>query len=280
MFLNGIVLISSILNFQTARFDRGNDLPYVLFLPTCTATAWYHKRLEPALQADLARTLREVEAFALGEYATALMRGDELSEADQAALAGRLARYTGLTPGFVRQCNLRVSMRRFTKELLRHDRRTVGRLDSRYSGIDADAAGDGPEYDPSYAAIQGPYTALLNDYVRRELKYESDLTYEILTGRVHPWNFNAQNRYLNVAETLRSAMTTNPALRVFVASGYYDFATPYFASDFTFGHLGLDEALRDNVTRAYYESGHMMYIHGPSLDKLKRDLAAFYGERD
>jgi carboxypeptidase C (cathepsin A) len=276
MFLNGVILVSAILDFQTARFDRGNDLPYMLYLPTCTATAWYHRRLDDELQRDLRRTLDEVESFALGEYAHAMLQGDALPRSDADRIAARLARYTGLSESFVRESNLRIGMRRFTKELLRDQRRTVGRLDSRFLGIDADAAGEGFSYDPSYAAIQGPYTATLNHYVRTELLYENDLTYEILTGRVRPWNYGRiQNRYLNVAETLRSAMTKNQDLQVFVAAGYYDFATPYFAAEYTMSHLGLDPSLQEHVTIRHYEAGHMMYVHLPSLEALKRDLDAF-----
>ncbi|HEX9639235.1 MAG TPA: peptidase S10, partial [Acidobacteriota bacterium] len=171
---------------------------------------------------------------------------------------------------------LRISIFRFVKELLRDQRRTVGRLDSRFKGSDADAAGESFEYDPSYAAIQGPFTAALNHYVRSELGFESDLPYEILTGRVRPWSYGeAENRYLNVAETLRQAMTQNPYLKVMVASGYYDLATPYFASDYTFSHLGLEPSAVDRVTIHHYEAGHMMYIHLDSLARFKSDVAAF-----
>lgn len=278
MFLNGIVLISAILHFQTARFDRGNDLPYILFLPTYTATAWYHGRLDDDLQVDLRRTLDEVERFASGEYAQALMQGDALDAATEARIAQTLARYTGLSPRFVGEARRRISMSRFAKELLRDRGQTIGRLDSRFTGTDFDDAGASAEYDPSYAAIQGPYTATLNHYLRVELTYESDLPYEILTGRVRPWSYGrATNRYLNVAETLRAAMTKNRHLRVFIANGYYDLATPYFATNHTVRHLGLDPSLRDHVTMSYYEAGHMMYIRQPSLEKLKVDLVEFYG---
>ncbi len=275
MYLNGLMLISSILNFQTARFDVGNDLPYVLFLPTYAATAWHHKRVSREYQNDLRAFLDEVERFAISEYLPALARGDQLSGAERERLVARLGRYTGLSLEFIERCNLRIEIGRFTKELLRDERRTVGRLDSRFKGIDLDAAGERYEYDPSMSAILGPYTATLNDYVRRTLKYENDLPYEILTGRVQPWKYDEQNRYLNVAETLRKAMTRNPYLRVFVASGYYDLATPYFASDYTFAHLGLDPSLRGGVSFGYYAAGHMMYIHEGELARLKRDLVAF-----
>jgi carboxypeptidase C (cathepsin A) len=276
LYLNGVMLVSSILNFQTAYFHPGNDLPYILFLPTYAATAWYHRRLEADLQADLRATLAEVEQFALGDYTLALMQGDELPAATEAQIVAKLARYTGLTADYVRATNLRINIHRFVKELLRDQRRTVGRLDSRFTGIDRDAAGERNEYDPSYAAIQGPYTAALNDYVRRELQFESDLPYEILTGKVHPWRFEQhQNAYVDVAETLRKAMSMNPYLKVFVANGYYDLATPYLATRYTFAHLGLDPSLRANVSMAYYEAGHMMYIQRASLAQLKQELAAF-----
>lgn len=277
MYLSGILLISSILDFQTARFDLGNDLPYILFLPTYTATAWYHGRLGEDLQRDLSAALHEAEAFARGEFASALLLGDTLPAERRDAVRASLARLTGLSETFIEHSDLRVPIMRFCKELMRDEARTAGRLDSRYLGIDRTPAGDGYEYDPSYAAIQGAYSGALNDYVRTELGYKSDLPYEILTGRVRPWNFAPfENRYVNVAEDLRRAMTRNAALRVFVASGYYDLATPYFATIHTFDHLGLAPSLRGNITMSFYEAGHMMYIHEPSLVKQRRDLDAFY----
>jgi carboxypeptidase C (cathepsin A) len=275
LFLNGIMLISSILDFQTAAFTPGNDLPYALFLPTYTATAWYHKRLSARLQTDLRAALREAEAFAQGEYASALMRGTSLSAEDRARIASRLAELTGLSAEWIDRANLRIEIHRFCKELLRDQRRTVGRLDSRFTGIDSDAAGETHEYDPSLTNIMGPYTAGFNDYVRRELKFESDLPYEILNPRVWPWKYSEDNRYLNVSDTLRKAMTINPHLKVLVANGFYDLATPYLATERTFNHLGLDPSLQGNVSMRYYEAGHMMYIHVPSLAAQKADLAAF-----
>lgn len=276
MYLNGIMLISSILNFQTARFVPGNDLPYILFLPTYTATAWYHGKLDDELQQNLHDTLAEVEAFALGDYTHALMKGDLLSKDEYDQIVVKLARYTGLTPEYIQRTNLKINIMRFTKELLRGDRRTTGRLDSRFKGIDRDAAGETWEHDPSLSAIMGPYTATLNDYVRTELAFESDLPYEVLSRRVQPWSYEThQNQYINVAETLRKAMTINPHLKVLVANGYFDLATPYFATRYTFNHMDLDESLRENYTMTYYEAGHMMYLHMPSLAKLKADLAEF-----
>jgi carboxypeptidase C (cathepsin A) len=276
MYLNGILLISTVLNFETISFDEGNDLPFVLFLPTYTATAWYHKKLPPELQADLRKTLAEVEKFAEGEYAHALLRGDRLSAEEGQQVRAKLARFTGLPPDYIARNNLRIDISRFTKELLRGERQVIGRFDSRLKGPDLDSALDRQEYDPSYAAVQGAYTAAMNQYLRSELKYDSDLTYEVLTSRVQPWDYGgARNRYLNVAPTLRQALIKNRELRVFVASGLYDLATPYFATDYTFDHLGPEPPLVDRVSTAYYEAGHMMYIHKASRQKLKKDLTGF-----
>ena len=277
MYLNGIILISSILNFQTAEFDTGNDLPYILYLPTYTAIAWYHKKLPADLQSGgLQKAVEESRNFAAHEYTDVLMSGDNLPAARRKEIATKLSRLTGLSPEYVERSNLRIEIQRFDKELLRDQRRTVGRLDGRFTGIDEDAAGARPDYDPSLAAIVGPYTATFHDYVRSDLKFESDLFYEYLTGRVRPWSYEPyENRYVNVAETLRGAMTQNPFLHVFVGKGYYDLATPFFAAEYTFDHLSLDDSLRPHLSGGYYEAGHMMYVHLPSLAKLKKDLTEF-----
>jgi carboxypeptidase C (cathepsin A) len=276
MYLNGIVLISSILNFETTDFQPGNDLPYVLFLPSYTATAWYHKKLAADLQADLKKALAESEQFASGEYTLALMKGARIPETEKRSVAAKLSRLTGLAPALVESNDLRISLAVFNRELLRAEKRRVGRLDGRFAGIERGGA-TGMDSDPSYAAIYGPYSGTLNDYVRTELKYENDLPYEILTGRVRPWNYGtAQNRYVNVGETLRGAISQNESLKVFVAAGYYDFATPYYAAEYTMSHLGLDPSVAKNISIQHYESGHMVYIHKPSLVKLTSDVAAFY----
>jgi carboxypeptidase C (cathepsin A) len=277
MNLNGIVLISSILNFGTASFDAGHDLAYPLFLPTYTATAWYHKRLPKDLQASgLKEAVAEARRFAGGDYAAALMKGDSLAGTERQQAVQKIARLTGLSPKFVEGANLRISIQRFVKELLRDQQRTVGRFDSRVKGIDIDTVGERPEYDPSYITVQGTYTAAWNQYVRADLKFESDLPYEILTGRVQPRSYkDVENRYVNVAETLRQAMVRNPALKVFVANGYYDLATPFYATEYTFSHMLLDPTVRSNVSMGYYEAGHMMYTQMSSLKRLKEDIARF-----
>ena len=272
---NGILLVSTILNFQTARFARGNDLPYVLYLPTYTAIAWYHKRLPADLQADLRKTLDEVERWAGNEYTVALAKGDGLTRAERQEVIDRLNRYTGLSKTFIDNSDLRIEIQRFDKELLRDEKRTVGRLDGRFKGIDALAVTDTPDFDPSMAAIRPPYTATFNDYVRGELGFRSDLEYFILGGGVGRWDFGSDNSYADTSEALRSAFAKNPYMKLFVASGYYDLATPYFATQYTLRHMGLDPSLQPSVTTTYYEAGHMMYIDRRELARLKTDAAAF-----
>ncbi|MBI5838926.1 MAG: peptidase S10 [Chloroflexi bacterium] len=274
MYLNGLMLISAVLDFTTIDFNLNNDLPYLMFLPAYAATAWYHRKL--SLQMPLQSLLKEVEAFAFGEYAAALLKGNALTPKERAEIVKKLASYTGISPEFIERTNLRILDQHYFKELLRDRNQVVGRLDSRLLGRDRIGVTERPETDPLLNAVLGPYTAAFYDYVRAELKFESDLPYEILTGKVWPWSYGEfENQYVNVAETLRQAMTVNPYLKIFVANGYYDLGTPYFATEYTFNHLGLDENLRDNVTMEYYDAGHMMYIHMPSLKGMKRDLSKF-----
>jgi carboxypeptidase C (cathepsin A) len=276
MYLNGVVLISAVLLFSTLRPDVGNDLPYLLYLPSYAATARYHGRVR---HDSLRQLTDEAEEFALGDYASVLLGGSRAPEATRRAAAGRLAALTGLSRDFVERCDLRVSPQRFFKELLRDQRRTVGRLDSRYTGIDRDAAGEHPEYDPALAMIGGPYAAAVNHYLRQELGFDSDLPYELLNDAVQPWKWGepGEARYPEVGSALRSAMNQNRGLRVLLASGYYDLATAFMAAEWTLDHLRLDPDLQDNVTTTRYEAGHMMYVHEPSLAALRRDLGDFMG---
>ena len=275
--LNGLMLISIALDMQTLRFDHGNDLPPVLFLPTYAATAWYHHQLSPDLQTKpLRELLDEVTSFAMQEYATALLQGNQLPADSRSALAAKIAAYTGLNEAYVLRSNLRINIHRFCKELLRDEAKTVGRLDSRFTGVDRDSVGEQFEFDPSYANLYGAYAACLNDYVRTDLGYENDLPYEVLKSLYLDWGWDHfSNRYASVSESLRQAISKNPHMKVFVANGYFDFATPHLASDYTFSHLGLNENHAKNIETAYYEAGHMMYIHEPSLKKLSSDLHQF-----
>ena len=276
MFLDGVILVSSVLDFGTIRFNRNNMLPDVLYLPTYAATGWYHGKVDRATFPTLQSVVDAAEAFAVDRYLPALMAGNTISPETRAEVIQGLSELTGLDSTFLDQWDLRLWGGPVQKELLRDRRQTVGRLDSRFTGRDARPAGQRPEYDPSMEAIRGPYTATLNDYVRRELEFESDLPYEILTGRVHPWDYSQwENRYVDVAPDLRSAMVRNPDLRVFHAGGWYDMATPPFAADWVFDHLELEPEDRNRIVRKYYPSGHMMYVHPGSRVQLDRDLGAF-----
>ncbi len=225
---------------------------------------------------DQQKTLRESEAFAMGEYATALMKGDELSANEKDRIAEKVSYYSGLDKSYVLQSNLRIDENRFYKELRRKDGLTIGRLDARFTGRDLDDAGESVSFDPSFTNIDGPFTSAINDYFQRELKVKEDKAYNIF-GNVYPWNYsNVQNQYLNVAESLRDAMTKNPALKVYVGSGYYDFATPYFISNYDLAHLNLRPELRGNFKHFYYQSGHMYYINKPDAIQMKKDVDAFF----
>jgi carboxypeptidase C (cathepsin A) len=281
--LNGVVLISSWLDgfvdFGSPPFAL--DIPYILFLPTMAATAWYHDKL-PNKPSDLKVFLDEVRAFAGGKYNLGLMKGARLSPGESDALVAKLHAYTGLPEDFIREANLRVTPERFQKELLRDERRTVGRLDARFLGIDHDAAGATTEYDAADAAINGAFTSAFNAYLRSELHYETDRRY-LTSGDISDWDWHHRvggERYLmfDVAEDLRLAMTKNPGLKVFSANGYFDFATPFFETEYTLDHMGLDPTLVSNISYGYYESGHMIYLRPEALAQLKQDVARFYDE--
>jgi carboxypeptidase C (cathepsin A) len=272
---NGVVLVSSVLDLLTLRFDPGNDLPYILYLPSYAATAWYHHRLPADLQErELSAVLAEVEAWAAGDYTLALAKGAALTGDDRGAVVERLARYTGLSPRYVEQSNLRIEIRRFCKELLRDEGRTVGRLDSRYTGFDTLGVTERPDFDPSLSAIRPPYTAMLNDYIGTQLGYKTDAEYHILRSLEWDWG-SAGEGYAKTAVALASAFAKNPYLHLFIASGYFDLATPYFATDYTLRHLPLDAPTRTNIRTEEYPVGHMVYLEKNVLAKLQTDVGAF-----
>ncbi|WP_435021912.1 S10 family peptidase [Tundrisphaera sp. TA3] len=274
--VNGIVLMSTVLNFQTLSTNRGNDLAYILFLPTYTATAWYHRKLSEDLLADRAGTLAEAARWAESDYTVALMQGDRLSPEKRKEVAAKLASLTGLDPTYVERSNLRIEPTRFRKELLRDQGRTVGRFDTRFLGSDELGVTDRPEEDPSYSAIRPAFTAAFNQYVRSELGYKNDLPYFVLGEGVGAWDYGTTGRIAaDTSESLRSAWTQNPHLRVLVASGLYDLATPYRAAEYTFAHMGLDPGFRRRLRVEEYDAGHMMYLHAASLAKLRADVGAF-----
>ena len=280
--LNGLMLVSMAVDFQTLSFDHGNELPYPLFLPTYAATAWYHQALAPQQQAKpLAQVLREAEDFASRDYWVALMQGSRLSEAERQRIAEGVALHSGLSVDYVLRCDLRPSEFRFFKELLRQRGQTVGRLDSRFVGQDRDDAGEQPEEDASMNNLAGAYAVGINRLLREKLGYESDQAYLVMAPLWKTWAWkDFENRYVNVGDSLRKAMQANPAMRVYVASGYYDLATPHAAGDYTLSHLGLRPAQYARIQVSYFEAGHMMYIHQPSLVRMARELREFVRARE
>ena len=280
LYLNGLILISTALDFMTLDFYQGNDLPYALFLPTYAADAWYHKKLAPRFQSmPIDSLLEEVRSFAGGEYLLALFKGSTLTEIEKGKIAKKLAAYTGLRLEYVLQANLRIEIFRFCKELLRDSRQVIGRIDSRYIGYDRDAAGEVPEDDPSSYDIQGVFAAVFNDYVNRELNYKSDISYIISSDLWAHWSYKEyENRFVQLEEMLRKTMIRNKFMKVWVLNGYYDLATPFFASEYVFSHLDLEPAYQKNIAMTYYESGHMIYLHEPSLRKFRKEAESFYAE--
>jgi carboxypeptidase C (cathepsin A) len=272
--LNGIVLISSLLTYQTLSPAPDNDIAYADQIETFAATAWYHRKLAADLQQKTVKqVVDEARTFAFGDYLQALTRGNALTDAERRATSDKLSRLIGLSPTFILNTNLRVDSGRFRTELLRDRRLMIGRLDGRYTALDADAAVERQEFDPSNTALQGAYTAMFQDYVTNVLKWDSDLHYPT-SGNVRPWTY-VQNAYMDKTEALRQTMAKNPFLKVMVVCGYYDMATYLGGAEFNFSHLAYDRQITDRVSFAYYEGGHMMYIRPSAHKALKQDVASF-----
>lgn len=277
MYLNGIVLISSVLNFQTISFTPGNDLPYIFFLPTYATTAWYYKKLSPELQSKTVEEVaREAEDFAGGEYASVLMKGTGATDAEKEEVIGKINLFTSLSKTYIRRSNMRIRDFSFFKELLRDSGKVIGRYDSRFTGDDIDDAGQYPEYDPSDVNLSGVFVATFNNYVRKDLKYKNDINYEPLAN-VWPWDYkNVENRFLDVSGTLHTAMVQNPYLHVWVVCGYYDLATPFFNAEYTVDHMALKPDQQKRMQLTYYKAGHMVYISKATIEKLHNDAVRFY----
>lgn len=275
--VNGVVLISTVLNFGLDATDAGNDVGYVGLMPGYAATAWYHGRVDKSRwDGDLERFLDDARDFATDEYMPALLKGQLMPQAERDAVAAKLASFIGLSETYVTRSHMRIPLRRFMRELLRDRGLTVGRLDSRFTGAEADGVGENPEYDPSAYGIDAAYTAGVLDYFNRDLGVDIADPYTTLGG-VRQWNWDAEdgggeNSYVNVAPWVARAMRQNKDLRVLAANGYYDLATPFFGTEMTLAQPGFD---RSRLTLTYYEAGHMMYIHQPSLEALARDVRAF-----
>ena len=277
LYFNGIILVSSALNFQSIEFTPQNTEPYIDFLPSYAASAWYHKKLPADLQAkSVVEVVETARAFAGNEYTLALARGDRLPVAEVKRLADQISRLISLPAAYIVQHKLRVKDSQFFTQLLQAEDKILGRYDARFSGLRYEPGTDqNEEYDPSDEAVNGPLSAAFNDYVRRELKFESDIPYELVAD-VGPWNFgDATQGFPNTAEDLRRAMTRNPYLKVWVTCSYYDLATPFFGAENVVSEMNLEPSIRANLRFSYYESGHMLYIHKPSRIKFKDDFLAF-----
>jgi carboxypeptidase C (cathepsin A) len=283
--LNGVILLSSILNY--GRRDPGFDQELINYIPSYAATAAYHNRL-PTQPKDMGAFLQEAREFARGPYALALAKGQDLPQAEREAVAQELSRYIGLSPRFLLDADLRVSLDRFRTELLRDQRRIVGRYDSRFLGMDVDAAGEGAEYDPSDTGVTGAFVSAFHDYLSRDLAFDTDMTYRptYYSAGVQ-WDFkhrppNARGGYgannADVALDLSAAMRENPHLKVYSLNGIYDLATPFFGTEYDLGHMQIEPSLRPNLKFAYYPSGHMVYLNVDALKTMKADLARFYDE--
>jgi carboxypeptidase C (cathepsin A) len=285
-----VILLSQILNFDTsidgAANNPGVDLPYVVGLPTYAATAFYHHKL-PQQPVALEPFLREVEQYAMTEYASALMAGSRLDDARKQAVAQKLLQYTGLPVAYLLKANLRVDGGMFEHELQADGDITTGRLDTRFSGPSLDPLSKSSDYDPQSSAISSAYVAAFNDYVRRQLKFGDGQTYRLFADIDH-WEFShkapgateALQQSTNVMADLATAMKTNPNLRVSLNGGYYDLATPYFAADYEMHHMPIPVNLQKNISYAWYPSGHMVYAHEDSLKKLHDNVARFIEDTD
>ncbi|GAA3821564.1 MULTISPECIES: S10 family peptidase [Amycolatopsis] len=273
-YLNGLMLISSVLDFGTIRFTEGNDQPYPLFVPTYAAIAHYHGKHGKRKLADV---LAEAEDFAARELPWALSRGSRLTPEEKAAAVRKLASLTGLDESYVDRVNLRIEHVRFFTELLRERGLTTGRMDGRFTTWEPDGGRELMSDDASVSRIIGAYSAGFNHYVRSELGYENDLPYEVLSmDVVRNWSYSEfEGRAVSAVEALSAAMRANPHLKVHVALGYYDGATPYYAAEHVLAHLQIPENLRGNIESAYYPAGHMMYVHEPSRVQQSKDLAEF-----
>ncbi len=283
--LNGVTLLSSWLDPYVDFFgpNYAVDEPYELYLPTMAASAWYHHKV-PNAPADINVFVQQAREFALGEYATALTKGDKLSAADTQAIAQKLSGFIGLPVQYILEAKLRITPDRFEKELMRDEGRVTGRLDARYTGIDHDNAGETPESDAASDAFGPAFVAAFNNYVRTQLNFGQDMSYKptnYQVGSDWDWSHRVDGQkapLFDVAEDLRQAMTQNPHMLVLSANGYFDFATPFLETEYTLDHMGLDPSLKKNLRYTYYQSGHMVYMHEEALKQFKADLAKFYDD--
>ncbi len=281
--VNGIVLLSTVLDTRLIDFYNGDDISYIIYLPTYAATAWYHNKLADK-PANLDEFLKEVRTFAFGEYACGLIKGDNLSAQEREHLLNKLAAYTGISKDYWDKADLRINQPQFCHELLLDSVLSVGRFDSRYTGITQDRLGEYAWYDPNYEAVAPAFISAFMNYYTTELKVPKDKTYNIWArdaGEDFKWDWTRNGAGLNssvppnVEPDLKNAMSNNPGLKVLSLNGLFDLATPFAGTEYTFDHLGLSKKLKGNVIFKYYQAGHMVYIQGESAEKLKKDVGDF-----
>jgi carboxypeptidase C (cathepsin A) len=282
MYINGIVLISNVIDLGTLSFTPGDDRPYMFYLPTYAATAWYYKLLKNRPD-DLVAFVASARQFAATDYAAALMKGSKISDSEKADIAKKLSDFTGLGEDFLIKADLRVALPQFGAEILRSRGLTIGRYDARYSGPTYDLLTENSEFDPSFTAVVGAFTAAFNGYVREDLKFGQDKTYKVLPGEPSQnWDWKHNSGFGNffpgaptVAGDLIRELIDNPRLQIQVENGYFDMATPFFATEYTIEHALLPGNTQDRVHLKYYDSGHMIYLHDEDRIKLKSNIAGF-----
>ena len=279
MNLNGLLLISSINDFSSIEAAPGNDLPYINYLPSFAASAWYHHRLDEKYQSmELTDLLEEVRSFASGEYQSALYKGTRMTDAELDAVAASLSSYIGLSKEKILDSNLRITLNDFCSGLLRDQQLMIGRIDSRYTGPVTTGSLEDGESDPSSTGISEAFAGAYNDYVTRVLKFKTDKPYTVLSLDVNQrWDFGYSNSVLMQQEVIRDCMSKNELLKVWVVCGYYDLATPFYAAEWVYSHLFLNEELKPNLQFTYYPAGHMFYLHEPSLQQFRKNAEEWYG---
>ena len=281
--MNGVIMVSAVFEVQHLLFGPGDDIAYLTHFPTYAATAWYHNKVKNK-GTDLESFLNDVRSFTENEYAPALLKGDQLSIAEKSAVAQKLADYSGLSQDYYLKADLRVTNGEYFQELLRDQGETVGRLDSRFTGINEDPLSQWALTDPQSDAISTPYIAAFKDYLYNDLNVRKDLTYTTTAGsrKGFKWDWKHNGNIIwnmqvaaSTLPDMTSAMKRNPNLKILILNGYYDLATVFYGVEHSINHMGLDANLKKNIIMKYYEAGHMMYIHIPSIAKFKTDVDEF-----